>query len=149
MRRSLVLVLAITASLVVAAAAIGHEALDHSVPTFSQPAGPVSSEVNAGGEGAEWELLTTIPTGNPHSDLDFFTVGGDTYMSAGTLGVGPNAGGQNIFRLTENGVVKPSRTGAHPSAACRPGPDGRSEPAQGPRPACIPRARTPQRSVPA
>ena len=97
--------------------ALGHE-LDHPAPTFSQPAGPLSSEINAGGEGAEWELLTTIPTGNPHSDLDFFTVGGDTYMSAGTLGVGPNAGGQNIFRLTENGAIKPSYVTAHPSAAC-------------------------------
>ena len=42
----------------------------------------------------------------------------DTYMSAGTLGVGPNAGGQNIFRLTENGAVKPSYVTGHPSAAC-------------------------------
>ena len=39
-------------------------------------------------------------------------------MSAGTLGVGPNAGGQNILRLTENGQVKPSYVAAHPSAAC-------------------------------
>src|SRR3712207_6068435 len=39
-------------------------------------------------------------------------------MSAGTLGIGPNAGGQNIFRLTEGGVVKPSYVSAHPSAAC-------------------------------
>jgi len=66
----------------------------------------------------EWELITTIPTGNPHSDLDFFTKNGDTYMSAGTLGIGPNSGGQNIFRLTEGGVVEPSYVGAHPSAAC-------------------------------
>ena len=101
-----------------AATASAHELLDHAAPTFSQPAGPASSQVNAGGEGAEWELIETIPTGNPHSDLDFFTRGNDTYMSAGTLGTGPNAGGQNIFRLTENGEVKPSYVGAHPSAAC-------------------------------
>lgn len=117
MRRSIVVPLAVLVFLVATAVAPGH-GLDHSAPTFSQPAGPVSSEINAGGDGAEWELLTTIPTGNPHSDLDFFTVGGDTYMSAGTLGIGPNAGGQNIFRLTEGGEVKPSYVTAHPSAAC-------------------------------
>ena len=103
--------------LTLAAVAAAHE-LDHAPPTFSQPAGPASSQVNAGGDGAEWELITTIPTGNPHTDLDFFTKGRDTYMSAGTLGTGPNAGGQNLFRLTEDGVVKPSYVGAHPSAAC-------------------------------
>src|SRR3712207_2053526 len=117
MRRIMVVLLASVLALMAAAVALGHE-FDHPVPTRAAPAGPLSSQVNAGGEGAEWELLTTIPTGNPHSDLDFFTVGGDTYMSAGTLGIGPNAGGQNIFRLTENGTVKPSYVGAHPSAAC-------------------------------
>ena len=117
MRRPAVLALLLTALLALAAVASGHE-LDHAAPTFSQPAGPVSSQVNAGGEGAEWELVTTLPTGNPHSDLDFFTKGGDTYMSAGTLGTGPNAGGQNLFRLTQDGVVEPSYVGAHPSAAC-------------------------------
>ncbi|CAA9480492.1 MAG: hypothetical protein AVDCRST_MAG85-639 [uncultured Solirubrobacteraceae bacterium] len=116
MRRMLLLGLALVLS--VTAAASAHELLDHATPTFSPPTGPLSSQVNAGGEGAEWELIDTIPTGNPHSDLDFFTRGKDTYMSAGTLGTGPNAGGQNIFRLTENGEVKPSYVGAHPSAAC-------------------------------
>ena len=115
MRRLLPLTLLIVLS--VAAVAAGH-GLDHSAPSFTQPAGPLSSQVNSGGEEAEWELLTTIPTGNPHSDLDFFTRDGDTYMSAGTLGVGPNAGGQNIFRLTVDGVVEPSYVSAHPSAAC-------------------------------
>jgi hypothetical protein len=115
MRRLLPLTLLLALSL--AAVAAGH-GLDHSAPTFSEPAGPLSSQVNAGGDEVEWELLTTIPTGNPHSDLDFFTRDGDTYMSAGTLGIGPNSGGQNIFRLTEGGVVEPSYVTAHPSAAC-------------------------------
>ena len=115
MRRSVLASLIVL--LIAAAVASAHE-LDHAAPTFSQPAGPASSQVNAGGEGAEWELITTIPTGNPHSDLDFFTKNGDTYMSAGTLGIGPNSGGQNIFRLTEKGEVKPSYVAAHPSATC-------------------------------
>ena len=51
-----------------AAVASAHE-LDHAAPTFSQPSGPASSQVNAGGDGAEWELITTIPTGSPHSGL--------------------------------------------------------------------------------
>jgi hypothetical protein len=110
--------LSLLLSLSIAAVAYGHN-LDHSVPPFAEPAGPLSSQVNAGGDDdVEWELLTTIPTGNPHSDIDFFTRGGDTYMSAGTLGIGPNSGGQNIFRLTVDGVVDPSHVSAHPSAAC-------------------------------
>ncbi len=119
-RRLAPLTLLVLLSLVAVAAA--HE-LDHAALQFSPPTEPASSNVRAGagddnkGE-ADWELLATIPTGNPHSDLDFFTVGGDTYMSAGTLGVGPNTGGQNIFRLTEGGVVKPSYVSGHPSAAC-------------------------------
>jgi hypothetical protein len=115
MRRLVPLTLLVLLSLVAVAAA--HE-LDHAAPTFTAPGDPPSSNIRAGGTDAEWELVATIPTGNPHSDLDFFTVGQDTYMSAGTLGIGPNAGGQNLFRLTENGEVKPSYVSAHPSAAC-------------------------------
>src|SRR3712207_9488115 len=84
-----------------AAVASAHEValFDHPVPSRSATT-PPSPVILAGGDGADWEMVATIPTGNPHSDLDFFTVKGDTYMSAGTLGVGPNAGGQNTFRLT-------------------------------------------------
>jgi hypothetical protein len=90
---------------------------DHSVPTFTLGA-PLSSAANSGGEGAEWEIVTTFPTGNPHSDLDFFTQGGETYVSVGTLAIGLNAGGQNIFKLTEGGEVDASYVSGHPSASC-------------------------------
>ena len=116
-----VLALAAATLLAGAATAAAHEALDHAAPAYTPPSEPVSSVFNAGGDGAEWELLATIPTGNPHSDLDFFTKGGDTYASVGTLGTGPNAGGQNIVRLTENGEVKPSYVAGHPSASCASG----------------------------
>ncbi len=116
-RRLATLAAVLLAPLTAGAVAWAHE-LDHAPPTFAEPAGPLSSEINAGGEGAEWELVTSIPTGNPHSDIDFFTYQGDQYLSAGTLGVGPNAGGQNIVRLTKGGVVEPSYVAAHPSAAC-------------------------------
>ena len=111
--------LALLACLILAPLAVGGAArADHPAPAFVEPAGPASSEINAGGDGAEWELLTTLPTGNPHSDLDFFTRGGETYLSSGVLGVGPNAGGQTIVKLTSGGAVEPTFTGAHPSAAC-------------------------------
>jgi hypothetical protein len=118
MRRTALLLGALIA-LSAAAVASAHELelFDHPVPARSSTT-PPSPVVLAGGDDAEWEMVGTIPTGNPHSDLDFFTVAGDTYMSAGTLGVGPNAGGQNIFRLTEGGVVKPTFVSGHPSAAC-------------------------------
>src|ERR671916_2361336 len=115
MRRLAPLTLLIVLS--VAAVASAHM-LDHAPEGMNAPSAPLSTAINAGGDDAEWELITTIPTGNPHSDLDFFTRDGDTYMSAGTLGIGPNSGGQNIFRLTEGGVVDPSYVSAHPSASC-------------------------------
>ena len=115
MRRIAVLLFTVLAVAGVAATARAH--WDHGVPSFSEPA-PLSSAVNAGGENASWELITTIATGNPHSDLDFFTQKGDTYAAVGTLAIGPNAGGQTIVRLTENGEVKPSYVTGHPSASC-------------------------------
>src|SRR5688500_15352919 len=97
--------------------AVAHE-LDHAPPTFSEAA-PLSSSINAGGENAEWELVSTIPTGNPHSDLDFFTVDGATYASVGTLAAGPNAAGQTIIQLTNaQGEVDPHYVTGHPSATC-------------------------------
>ena len=50
---------------------------------------------------------TTIPTGNPHTDIDFFSSGGETYASVGTLAAGPNAGGQTIIKLTDKGRSSP------------------------------------------
>lgn len=91
--------------------------LDHVPPSFSSPAAPLSSALNTGGVGT-WEIVATIPTGNPHTDLDFFTQGGETFVSAGTLASGPNAGGQTIVQLTNAGEVEPSFVASHGSASC-------------------------------
>ena len=56
--------------------------------------------------------IATFPTGNPHTDLDFFTQRGETYGSVGTLGIGPNGGGQEILQLTDGGKVAPSAVNA-------------------------------------
>jgi hypothetical protein len=117
-RRQLSVALAAAFCLAAPAGAMaGHGLLDHPAPGFAPP-GPPSGSVNSGGPGAEWELIETIPTGNPHTDLDFFTQGGDTFASVGTLAVGPNAGGQTIVRLTQGGSVDPEFVSAHPSASC-------------------------------
>jgi len=107
--------------------AVAHDkGLDHPAPAFTEQA-PLSSAINSDtageGENLGWELVTTIPTGNPHTDLDFFTQGGESYASVGTLGAGPNGGGQSIIKLTETDeageqTVDPSFFSAHPSAAC-------------------------------
>ena len=109
-------VLVVLVLLAAAATALAHE-FDHAPPTFSEPA-PLSSAVNAGGEGVEWELVDTIPTGNPQTDLDFWVSKGETYMSVGSLAAGVNGAGQNIIKLTENGEVSPSYVTGHPSATC-------------------------------
>ena len=77
MRRPTLLGALALACLVTAATAAAHN-LDHPVPSFA-PAAPPSPTVLAGGTNASWELLGTISTGNPHTDLDFFTNGGETY----------------------------------------------------------------------
>ena len=129
-RRVVLVLLAVGLAAALAAStpsdAQAHE-LDHPAPGFTQSA-PLSSAVNsnAAGEGENlgWELITTIPTGNPHTDIDFFTQGGESYAAVGTLAVGPNAGGQSIIQLTttdeETGeqTVDPSFLTAHPSATC-------------------------------
>ncbi|HYH58468.1 MAG TPA: hypothetical protein VD790_04535 [Thermoleophilaceae bacterium] len=109
--------LAVLGALGVGGSALAHE-LDHAPPNFSAPA-PLSTAINAGGENAEWELVATIPTGNPHSDIDFFTREGITYASVGTLALGPNAAGQTIIQLTDaDGAVDPHYITGHPSASC-------------------------------
>lgn len=113
------LTMAVAGVLFVPAVALGHGmegALDHATPAFTQ-AVPLSSALNTGGPGT-WELVTTIPTGNPHSDLDFFTSGGEMYVAAGTLAVGLNAGGQTIVQLTQDGEVNPTFVSGHGSASC-------------------------------
>jgi hypothetical protein len=106
------------AALTFGVAAAGAHELDHAPPAFVLPAVPPSPQFIAGGTNAKWELIRTIATGNPHSDIDFFKHKGETYLSAGTLGVGPNAGGQTIVQLTSDGQVSPRLVGNHPSAAC-------------------------------
>ena len=107
-----------------ASAHAGHllSSFDHSPPSFA-PATPPSPAFQAGGDGATWELVATIPTGNPHTDLDFFTQGGNTFASVGTLAVGPNSGGQTIVQLTNGNDVAPTVVGGVPTASCISQPD--------------------------
>ena len=93
---------------------------DHPAPSFA-PTVPPSPVFSSGGQGAQWEHVASIPTGNPHTDIDYFTRGGDTYASVGTLAIGPNGGGQTIVKLTENGQLSqssPKFVAGHPSATC-------------------------------
>jgi hypothetical protein len=128
MRRLLIGTLALAASLGLAAAAPAHE-LDHRGPAFTT--GTPGTTFISGGPDATWELLKTFPTGNPQTDLDFFTQKNasgvpETYAAVGTLAAGPNGGGQTIFRLTKNGEVvenplspdSPQFVSNHPSAFC-------------------------------
>jgi hypothetical protein len=116
LRRPAMVTAAFVLASLTATPAAAHQ-YDHPVPSFAQPA-PLSSAFNAGGDGADWELLTTIATGNPHTDIDFFTSGGETYAAVGTLAVGPNGGGVTIIQLTADGEVDPQLAAAHPSASC-------------------------------
>jgi hypothetical protein len=97
--------------------------LDHPAPAVAQPF-PGLPLANAGGPGAQWEYIASFFTGDPHTDLDFFTQRGETYMSAGTLGIGANGAGQTIFQLTQGGQVAPRYVSNQPSAECS------SEPSQ-------------------
>ena len=107
-----------TAGLALAGGAAGHD-LDHPAPGFAPTLSPAPTFLSS--PDGEWKLVATIPTGNPHTDLDFFTRAGEIYAAVGTLGNGLNAGGQTIVRLTQGGEVtstSPAFVSAHPSATC-------------------------------
>ena len=110
---------ALAAALLLPAAALAGHGLDHPAPPF-QPQGFPNPVFQSGGDGADWELLSSIPTGNPHTDIDFFSSGGEIYVSAGTLAAGPNGGGQTIARLTTGGgsEVAPEVVSQAPTASC-------------------------------
>ena len=100
----------------------GLAAADHDPPGF-EPLPGRTTGINQGGiEGAEFEMVKSFITGNPHTDIDFFSRAGVTYVSAGTLGLGPNNAGQNIFKLTDaKGNVSEDTieyVSGHPSSTC-------------------------------
>ncbi|UJA18874.1 hypothetical protein HJD18_00745 [Thermoleophilia bacterium SCSIO 60948] len=95
----------------------GHGLMDHPAPAFETPE-PPSAAFNAGGKKARWKMLGTVATGNPHTDLDFFRRGGETFASVGTLDTGANGGGQTIVSLGRPGAIEPELVSAHPSASC-------------------------------
>jgi hypothetical protein len=106
-----------------ATAQAGHglKLLDHEAPAFS--ASPIGLPLaQSGGPNADWEFVASFTTGNPHSDLDFFTQQGETYVSLGTLGTGANGAGQTIFQLTSRGEVRPRYISNQPSAECTSNP---------------------------
>ena len=128
MSRKLVLVAAFALMLAIPSTASAGHGLkawlkayyDHPMPAFA-PTAPPSPVFSSGGPGAQWELVGSIPTGNPHTDIDYFTQGGETFASVGTLAIGPNGGGQTIVQLTQDGAVTPSSpkfVAGHPSATC-------------------------------
>ena len=115
--RRLPLLAALTA-LAVPAAAVAHELFDHPFPSGGDST-PPSPAFQAGGANAKWEALGTIPTGNPHTDLDFFTQGGETFAAVGTLAAGANGGGVTFVKvLGKDGKVAPEFVYGHPSAGC-------------------------------
>ena len=133
MSRKLVLVAAFALMLAVPSTASAGHGLkawlkayyDHPMPAFA-PTVPPSPVFSSGGEGAHWDHVASIPTGNPHTDIDYFTQGGETFASVGTLAIGPNGGGQSIVQLTRNGQVtssSPKFVAGHPSATCPSNPN--------------------------
>jgi hypothetical protein len=56
--------------------------------------------------------------GNPHSDLDFFERGGETFASVGTLGRRSERRRSDDRQLTQGGDVAPKFLSSQPSASC-------------------------------
>ena len=119
MRRTLAAVSTMLLALGSTVPAVAHEKFDHPAAPGTGVDAPLSSAFIADGvEGTEWELITTLATGNPHTDLDYFMQGDTLYASVGTLAFGANGGGQTIVKLMEGGEVTPEFVSAHPSASC-------------------------------
>ncbi|HEX8085775.1 MAG TPA: hypothetical protein VF529_15900 [Solirubrobacteraceae bacterium] len=115
--RFLVAALAATA-LVLPGAALAHELFDHAPPSLAPRPAPTTMGADMGPETAQWEFVTSIATGNPHTDLDFFRRNGNVYAAVGTLGVAPNGGGQTIVQLTDGDEVRPRFVAQAPTASC-------------------------------
>ena len=116
MKSRIAAVAALAAAFAVVTGASAHE-FDHPAPAFESPGIP-NMAFTSGGDGASWQLLASIPTGNPQTDVDFFSRGGDLYASVGTLAIGPNAGGQTIVQLTSGDRVTPRYVSSAPTASC-------------------------------
>jgi hypothetical protein len=94
---------AFLATATVASGGHGLELADHFTPGGAETI--PGTTAMSGGQGASWKFVATIPTGNPHTDIDYFTQGGEVYASVGTLATGGNDAGQTIIKLTHNGNV--------------------------------------------
>ena len=112
MSRKLVLVAAFALMLAIPSTASAGHGLkawlkayyDHPMPAFAPTVAAVA-RLQLGRPGrALGARSASIPTGNPHTDIDYFTQGGETFASVGTLAIGPNGGGQSIVQLTQNGA---------------------------------------------
>jgi hypothetical protein len=117
MKRILVAALALATLFTLTSTASGHE-FDHFTPGG---AATVPGTTAMSGPAGAWEFLATIPTGNPHTDIDFFTQRGETYASVGTLAAGGNDAGQTIVQLTQSGnatSTSPRFVSGHGSADC-------------------------------
>ena len=124
MRRYLAAGVTLLALLALAGSAAAHDFFDHPSPAFA-PTAPLAGTPLQDPPGA-WQHIASIPTGNPHTDLDFFTQRTrfgvrEIFASVGTLAAGANGAGQTIVQLTQNGQVNPMTprflTG-FPSAEC-------------------------------
>jgi hypothetical protein len=92
---------------------------DHEAPSYA-PTLPPDQTANQSPLLA-WQFVATIPTGNPHTDIDYFTQRDETFASVGALAVGANGGGQTIVQLTKDGEIgplTPKFVSAHGSAFC-------------------------------
>jgi hypothetical protein len=106
------------ATATVASGGHGVERFDHFTPGGA-PTVPGTTAVS--GPPGAWQFIATIPTGNPHTDIDYFTQRGEIYASVGTLAAGGNDAGQTIVKLTNNGNVtatSPRFVSGHGSADC-------------------------------
>jgi hypothetical protein len=92
--------------------------LDHPSRPFTTTSPPPAMRTISEGPAGKWSFVASFPTGNPQTDIDFFTQGGSTFVSAGTLAIGPNAGGQTIYQLTAGDQVAPKFVSSFPSASC-------------------------------
>ena len=116
--RRIARVLALCLALAALPAAAGaHELFDHQAPQLGPQPSPVT-QAQQGPATAKWEFVRSIATGNPQTDVDFFTRGGNTFASVGTLGVAPNGGGQTIVQLTDGNTVNPRVVSQAPTASC-------------------------------
>ena len=106
--RTPLVVALLAAALLIPSLAVAHELFDHPAPTCGGIPAPTTASPSRAARARSGSSSSSIATGNPHSDLDFFRAAATSTPPSARSASRPNGGGQTIVQLTNGEEVAPS-----------------------------------------